>query len=144
LEHFLDQGKHIAFFVIEVSAAGVQGHLQPGSGLRDAFDGSHFLQEPVEFLVVMVNASMSVVILQDMFHRDVREIVLFKAVVMEQASYHPAQQSNFLCGFDIGKHTFNLVEDRQEHSMLRLQLLQDRHVGECKARVRKVNRCLPT
>jgi hypothetical protein len=90
LERLLDERKHIAFLVCEMSPASTQGGLQPGPGARERFDFFNFRQESVEFLVVMVNASPLVVILQEMFHRDVREIILLRAVVMEQTGDHPA------------------------------------------------------
>ena len=143
LEHLLDQGEHIAFLVVEMSAAGVQGRFQPGTRFREIVDGSDFFQQPVDFLVVVIEPVMLGVVFQDMIQRDVREIVFLCAVVVQQAGQDPAQHGDFRPGLEVGQHPFNLVENRQEHPMLRHQALQDRHVGESNARQRKVKRCFP-
>jgi len=127
LERLLYQRKHGAFLLVEVGATGVQDRLEPSAGLREILDRFHVPQEPIEFLMVVVQTGDPVLLLQDMIQSDISQICFRCAVVVEQRFQEAAQQRDLVHGVHAGQCAFHLVEKAQKDTVLGHQAIDDCH-----------------
>jgi hypothetical protein len=127
LERLFDQRKHIAFLLVEMGATGVQDRLEPSTGLREILDDFHIPQEPIEFLMVMVQTGYAVLLLQDMIQSDIGQIRFRRAVVVEEGFQEAAEQRDLVHGLHAGQCAFHLIEKAQKDTVLDHQAIDDCH-----------------
>ncbi len=130
MERLLYQGKHDAFLFVEVNATGVQAGLQPSAGFWEILDRFHLFQNHIDFLMVMIQTGQSVLILQNMIESDIGQVSFRPAVVVEEPLQEAAKSHDFAQCLDAGQCAFNLVEQGQEHPMLRHQALDNSNSHE--------------
>jgi hypothetical protein len=127
LERPLDQGKHAAFLLVEVGATGIQDGPEPQAGLGEILDLFHVLQEPIEFLMVVVETGKLISLLQDVIQSDVGQIGFRRAVVVEEGFQKAAEQRDLVHGVYGGQYAFHLIEQAQKDTVLGDQPIDDRH-----------------